>query len=66
MLEPVCEIKEPCSYCEVEVDARDYLISNGGEGVYICGNGYLVADDELEMGETKIIFCPMCGKRLNW
>jgi hypothetical protein len=54
-----------CVYCSIEVDSRDYLMNNGCEGIYIDGNGNLVADDELQLSDVKIKFCPICGKKLR-
>jgi len=58
-------MEDICVYCSVDVDSRDYLMGNGSEGVYIDGNGNLIADDELELSDIKINFCPMCGKNYN-
>ena len=49
-----------CLYCEGNVDSRHDVLKYFN--VYICGNGYLTNDEENE--QTKINFCPMCGKRL--
>lgn len=56
---------EECIYCEGNVNGRDYLIGDGGRGIYINENGYLIADDPLNMDEIKIEFCPMCGRKVN-
>jgi hypothetical protein len=55
---------EDCAYCCDDVDSRVYLITDGCNGVYLDGNGFLVADDGLEMTETKMSYCPVCGRKL--
>ena len=56
---------EECIYCEGNVDGRDYIIGDGGRGIYISGNGYLMPDDDLNMDEIEINFCPICGRKLK-
>lgn len=56
---------EECIYCEWDVETRDYIIGDGGRGIYIDGNGYLMPDDDLNMDEIEINFCPMCGRKLR-
>jgi len=55
---------EDCKYCCGDVDMRDYLLSDGCEGVYIDGNGNLSGDDKLNFEDAKINYCPMCGRKL--
>ena len=55
---------EKCAYCCDDVDMRDYLLTDGGDGIYIAGNNNLTADDPLELDGVKINFCPMCGRKL--
>lgn len=58
------ESYENCKYCSGDVDMRDYILSNGNEGVYIDGNGNLVGDDDFDFEDKKINFCPICGRKL--
>jgi hypothetical protein len=52
--------KEPCEYCQGEVDNRKYIIeANDGIGCYIDGSGFLDINDDYDI---KINFCPMCGR----
>jgi len=53
-----------CKYCCGDVDERDYVLSNGSDGVYITGNGELIGDDNLDFKDVKINFCPFCGRKL--
>lgn len=57
------DIKD-CKYCCGDVDARDLLLSDGSDGVYISGNGELVGDDIFCFIDKKINYCPICGKKL--
>lgn len=57
------EIKN-CPCCCGDVNGRDYLLSNGNEGVYIDGNGNLTSDDNFDFEDKKINFCPECGRKL--
>lgn len=54
-----------CEYCCGDVNSRSFLLSNGNEAVYIDGNGNLSADDELELEDKRINYCPMCGRDLT-
>lgn len=55
---------EDCQYCCGDVDGRDYLLSNGNEGIYIDGNGNLTGDDNFDFEDKKIKYCPICGRKL--
>lgn len=54
---------DDCQYCCDDVDMRDYLITDGNLGLYIDGNGNITGDDELELWEKKLNYCPMCGRK---
>lgn len=54
-----------CAYCCDDVDTRDYLLTDGCDGVYIDGNNNLTGDDSLGFSDNKIKFCPMCGRKLE-
>ena len=56
---------EDCEYCCTDIDMRDYLLTDGCNGVYIDGNGNLVGDDEFDFEDTKLYYCPKCGRKLN-
>lgn len=53
-----------CKYCCGTVDDRDYLLSDGHNGVYISGNGELVCDDVFDFEDKKVKYCPVCGRKL--
>lgn len=56
---------EDCQYCCTDVDMRDYLLTDGCNGIYIDGNGNLVGDDEFDFEDTKLYYCPKCGRKLD-
>ena len=55
---------EDCQYCCGDVDSRDYLLSDGCDGVYIDGNNNLSGDDKYDFEDIKINYCPICGRKL--
>jgi hypothetical protein len=54
---------EDCKYCCDDVDMRDYLLSDGCNGVYIDGNGNLTSNDEFDFEDIKLSCCPICGRK---
>lgn len=56
-----------CKYCEVKLENRNNLLESDYEfEVYIGGDNYLVhQDEEAQVIEIKINYCPMCGKKLE-
>ncbi|HBJ2604404.1 TPA: hypothetical protein ACXDAM_000813 [Clostridium botulinum] len=57
------EIKD-CQYCCGDVDGRDYILSNGSEGIYIDGKGNFVGDDDFDFEDKRLNYCPVCGRKL--
>lgn len=48
-----------CHYCCRDIDSRNLIM----ERIYINENNFLT-DDEEEIPNFKINFCPICGKKL--
>ena len=56
---------EECKYCTGDVEGRKALLGDDFNNViYISGNNTLVGDDDLELDEIKINYCPICGNKL--
>lgn len=55
-----------CNYCTGNVDSRKaLLVTESLDEIYIDGENYLTGDDEFSLKEdTKINYCPMCGRKL--
>lgn len=55
-----------CNYCTGNVDSRKpLLVTKSLDEIYIDGNNYLTGDDNFSLEEdTKINYCPMCGRKL--
>ena len=63
-------IKDKCKYCEGDVDDRNYIAKDlelleDKIYLYIDGNGMLnVSNQDGFYDDTKINYCPMCGRKL--
>ncbi len=52
-----------CPFCRKD-NAVD-LFKNGDFFIYINPEGYLYFKDDIGIGRTGIVFCPMCGRSLK-
>lgn len=54
-----------CKYCTGDINYRKPIMVNEFlDEIYINGNNNLVSDDCFELEDTKINYCPMCGRKL--
>lgn len=55
-----------CEYCYGDVgNRRVLLVDDFNNEIYISGNNTIIGNDNLELDEIKINYCPMCGRKFD-